>query len=132
MSAARILLVDDDDLNLEVMQAYLESEPYTIDTAHSGEIALEKVKETPPDVILLDVRMNGISGYETCALLKEDKKTRHIPVMIVTGFDSKDEVRYAIASGADDVLFKPINAQLMMLRIRRMAYQKHLYDQLHA
>lgn len=132
MSAARLLLVDDDDLNLEVMQAYLEPESYVIDTAHSGETALKQVKVTPPDTILLDVRMNGISGYETCAILKEDEQTRHIPVMMVTGFDSRDEVRFAVASGADDVLFKPINAPLMLLRVRRMVYMKHLYDQLHA
>ncbi|MEO0562218.1 MAG: response regulator [Chloroflexota bacterium] len=131
MKRARILIVDDDDLNVEVMQAYLEMQGYDILTAHSGERALVQVADDAPDVILLDVRMGGISGYETCRRLKDDDTTKHIPVLMVTGFNNKSDIEQIVAAGADDLLFKPINAPVMMLRVKRMVYQKQLYDQLY-
>ncbi len=128
---ARILLIDDDDLNLEVLQIQLESEGYQVRTAASGERGLEEVAHHPPDLILLDVRMRGMGGYATCAALKQNEATRHIPVLMVTGYKDKENVERIIEAGADDILFKPINSSIMFLRVRRMIYQKQLYNQLH-
>ena len=127
----RILVVDDDDLNLEFMQAYLETADYHVQTAHSGEHALKDVDLSPPDVILLDVRMGGMSGYEVCKALKSNDITRHIPVLVVTGFTQKRDIEAIIAAGADDILLKPITPPIMLLRVKRMVYQKQLYDQLY-
>lgn len=130
-SPAKILVVDDDDLNLEMMEAYLQSVSYDVRTVFNGEQALALVRQAPPDVILLDVRMHGMSGYDVCRALKAGEATRHIPVLMVTGFREAEDIRQIIAAGADDLLFKPINSAIMLLRVRRMVYQKQLYDKLY-
>lgn len=131
MSKGHILIVDDDDLNLEVMQSYLELEDYTVSTAYSGERAIEQVgADVSPDLILLDARMSGMDGYETCKALKADPKTQAIPVMMVTGYQADEDIDKAIAAGADDLLFKPVKTKLMMLRVKTLVHMKHLHDQL--
>jgi two-component system cell cycle response regulator len=124
-----ILVVDDNDLNLEMMQAVLESDSYHVLTAHNGERALAIVEKSPPDVVMLDVRMPGISGYDVCRTLKGDPATQHIPILMVTGFRENHDIEEIIAAGADDMLFKPVHNGVMLLRVRRMAYQKQLYDE---
>lgn len=126
---AEILIVDDDWLNVEVLEAYLQRD-YTTCTVNSGEKALEYVKTNPPDVILMDVRMSGMDGYQATATLKDDPTTANIPVIIVTAFDSKKDVERAVDAGADDVLFKPIVAPLLLLRVRSFVKLKRLQDQL--
>lgn len=126
---SKILIVDDDWLNVEVLEAYLQGD-YITDTVSSGEKALEYVKANPPDVILMDVRMSGMNGYEATAALKDDPVTATIPVIIVTAFDSKRDVERAVEAGADDVLFKPIVAPLLLLRVRAFVKLKRLQDQL--
>ena len=128
----RVLIVDDDWLNVEVMEAYLSGEGYIIDSAPSGEKALERVRTQPPDVILLDVRMSGMSGFEVAQQLKGNPATQHIPVLLVTAYNAKSDVEQALESGVDDMLFKPINAPLMLMRVRTLARLKRLYDQLDA
>ena len=126
---AKILIVDDDWLNVEVLEAYLQG-IYTTHTVNSGEKAIEYVQTTPPDVILMDVRMSGMDGYQATAALKDNPDTTDIPIIIVTAFDSKKDVERAVDAGADDVLFKPIVAPLLLLRVRSFVKLKHLQDQL--
>lgn len=131
MSSGHILVVDDDDLNLEVMESYLELEGYSVSTTYSGEKALEMVAQNPPDLVLLDARMGGMSGYTTCKALKHDDTTVHIPVMMITGYQTDADIDAAIEAGVDDLLFKPVKNKLMMLRIKTLVRMKHLYDELH-
>jgi CheY-like chemotaxis protein len=131
VTTATILIVDDDWLNVEVMQAYLESEGYEIDAVPSGEKALAYLQDKQPDLILMDVRMNGLTGIETTAAIKGDETTQHIPVLLVTAHNEKADIEQAIQAGVDDVLFKPLNAPIMKLRIRTLVRLKKLYDELH-
>lgn len=131
MQKATLLIVDDDWLNVEVMEAYLEPEGYTVNAVSSGEKALAYVKQQSPDVILMDVRMNGMSGIETTAALKSDPAIQHIPVLLVTAHSEKEDIEAAIEAGVDDVLFKPINAAIMKLRIKTLLRLKRLHDELH-
>lgn len=129
MQPVKILVVDDDPLNIEVIQAYLEMEGYAISAVHSGERALGRVEDIAPDLILLDVRMSGMSGYETCMALKGNPKTAMIPVLMVTAFQDREDIDQAVEAGTDDILFKPIKPALLMLRVRNLVRLKLLQDQ---
>lgn len=91
-----ILVVDDEPRNLELLEAYLASEGYQVALAQDGEEALAKAASLDPDLILLDVMMPGLSGYEVCAKLKEAKKTAAIPVLIVTALEQFQEKERAL------------------------------------
>ncbi|MFZ4816049.1 MAG: response regulator [Phototrophicaceae bacterium] len=132
MAHARILIVDDDPLNVEVMQLYLELDHFQVFAVSSGEKALEIVKTQTPDLILMDVRMSGLSGYETCRRLKDNPATATIPVLMVTAFSEEQDIQQAIDAGVDDLLFKPINGKIMILRIKSLVRIKRLSDQLQA
>lgn len=132
MNAGRILVVDDDWLNIEVMKAYLEMGDFAVTAVLSGEEAIKTAKADAPDLIFMDVRMSGMDGYETTTALKADATTQHIPVVIVTAFDAQQDIERAVAAGADDMLFKPINGTLMLLRAKTLIRMKRLYDQLNA
>ncbi len=126
----QILIVDDDALNVEVIDAFLQREGYSIAAVPSGESALEQVRAQPPDVVLMDVRMGGMSGYETTAALKANPATQHIPVLMITGFNEREDIRQALAAGVDDIVFKPIDLTLLLLRVRTLSRLKALHDQL--
>lgn len=126
----QILIVDDDALNVEVIDAFLQREGYSIAAVPSGESALEQVQAQPPDVVLMDVRMGGMSGYETTAALKANPATQHIPVLMITGFNEREDIRQALAAGVDDIVFKPIDLNLLLLRVRTLSRLKALHDQL--
>ncbi len=130
MSSGHILVVDDDWLNIEVIKAYLETTDYDVTAVLNGQAALQAVKTAPPDLIFMDVRMGGMDGYETTAALKADEATRHIPVVMVTALSESKDVARAAAAGADDMLFKPINGALMLMRTRTLIRLKRLHDQL--
>lgn len=123
-----ILVVDDDWMNRELLEAHLELAGYEVMTANSGEKALEMVAKQPPDLVLLDVRMVGLNGYEVCARMKADKATRHVPIIIVTALDKDEDYQKAIEAGADDFLPKPFNSVLMMARIRSLLRIKRLQE----
>jgi two-component system cell cycle response regulator len=106
-SAPIILVVDDDWMNRDLMQAHLTVAGYEVVTANSGEKALQLVDAQMPDLILLDVRMHGMSGYDVCAHLKSQEATRHIPIIIVTALDKDEDYQRAVEVGADDFLPKP-------------------------
>jgi len=114
----RILIVDDESLNIELLTIYLESD-YTITSALSGEEALELAQCDPkPNLILLDVSMPGIDGYETCARLKASEVTSMIPVVFLTAMDLEQDEAIGFEVGAIDYISKPIVPETVQARIR--------------
>jgi two-component system cell cycle response regulator len=126
---ARILVVDDEPTNIELIQCYLEKD-YDLVSACSGKEALEKIITKHPDVVLLDIMMPEISGYEVCKKIKQDELTRFIPVVMVTALSDIEDKIKAIEAGADDFLTKPINSMELVTRVRSLLRIKFYYDQL--
>jgi CheY-like chemotaxis protein len=127
-----IMVVDDEWMNREMLQAYLEGAGYEVVLVASGPKALELAAARPPDLVLLDVRMTGMNGYEVCARLKATEATRYTPVLMVTGLVGDDDKRQALNAGADDFIPKPLDSLIMLNRIKSLLRVKHLYDELHA
>ena len=115
-----VLLVDDNDQNLELLEAYLEDLACEVRTAHDGIEALEAVAKSPPDMILLDVMMPRMSGFQACKRLKSDPATRDIPIVIVTALSEVSDVEHAVDVGADDFLSKPVNRIELVTRVRSL------------
>lgn len=115
-----ILVVDDILANRRLMQAKLEASYYTVSLAANGEQAIKMATESLPEIILLDVMMPGMDGYEVCQILKNDDRTRHIPIVMLTALsDVEDKVR-GLEAGADDFLSKPVNDFALMARIEAL------------
>jgi two-component system alkaline phosphatase synthesis response regulator PhoP len=125
-----ILVVDDDQQNLELVQAYLEDIECETVAAHDGIEALDLVAQAKPDLILLDVMMPKMSGFEVCRRLKADPDTSQIPVIMVTALNEFGDIERGIDSGTDDFVSKPINKLELLTRIRTMLKLKHLTDRL--
>lgn len=127
--SARVLVVDDIAPNVKLLEAKLLGEYYDVVTAMSGKEALEKADETRPDIILLDVMMPGMDGFEVCRRLKENHELAHIPVVMVTALtDNEDRVK-GLESGADDFLSKPVNDVALMARVRSLVRLKMAVDE---
>ena len=127
--SARVLVVDDILPNVKLLEAKLTSEYYDVLTATSGAEALEKVEAEAPDLVLLDVMMPGMDGFEVCTKIKENPELAHIPVVMVTALtDAEDKVR-GLESGADDFLSKPINDTALMARVRSLVRLKMALDE---
>ncbi|CAN5801849.1 response regulator [soil metagenome] len=130
--APLLLVVDDNPLNVEPLCDLLEAMGYRVAKALDGATALQVVEEHPPDLILLDIMMPGMNGYEVCVRLKADPKNERIPVVFVTALsDSEDKVR-AIEAGGDDFLTKPFNRPVLLARIRSLLRLKTASDALEA
>ncbi len=114
---ARILIVDDEEVNIQVMEAAL-SHAYDIDTACCGFEAIRKAKECLPDLILLDVAMSDIDGFEVCKTLKADETLTHIPIIFLTAMDSVECETKGLEAGGIDYLTKPLNIDLVRLRVK--------------
>ena len=127
---SRILVVDDTPVNLKLLGDLLSAKGYNVSTAASGAEALEKIDKTPPDLVLLDVMMPGMSGYEVCKKLRENPATAVLPVVMVTALDPAQERVKGIDVGADDFLTKPINQPELLARVRSLLRVKSLWDQL--
>jgi len=125
-----VLIVDDNQPNLELLQAYLEDLDCETVGACDGPHALEIISAAPPDLILLDVMMPKMSGFEVCRRLKNDAKTSDIPVIMVTALNEFGDIERAIESGTDDFLSKPVNKLELLTRVRTMLKLKHLTDKL--
>ncbi len=125
-----ILIVDDDWMTREVMQATLESAGYRVLEANSGTRALEMLAESPPDLILLDVRMPGLDGFETCKRIKDDPRSQHIPVLLMTGLEHDDAKQRGLDAGVDDFVNKPFDMITVQARVRSLLRIKKLYDAL--
>ncbi len=127
--SARVLVVDDIAPNVKLLEAKLTSEYYDVITATSGPQALERVKADTPDIVLLDVMMPGMDGFEVCKLIKSDPATAHVPVVMVTALtDATDRVR-GLEAGADDFLSKPVNDVALMARVRSLVRLKMTVDE---
>lgn len=126
----KILIVDDMPENAMVLRSFLAPMGYHIDAVTRGEDALTMVEKNPPDVILLDIMMPGMNGFEVCRRLKQDPETQHIPVVIITGMSDKETNIEAVKSGADDFLIKPFDRILLEARIKTSSKTKLLHDRL--
>ena len=126
----KILVVDDQPENINLIKKYFTRHPYDISSALDGNSALELVKENPPDLILLDVMMPGIDGFEVCKILKNDPKTRLIPIIMVTSLDRAENRIKGIEVGVDDFLSKPVNFPELKTRVASLLKVKHYTDQL--
>ena len=127
---ARILIVDDHEDNIELLRARLEARGYCIDTAMDGEQALARVANTAPDLILLDVMMPRIDGFEVVRRLKADKTLPFIPIILQTALDSTEHKVEGLDAGADDYITKPINFAELEARVKSMLRIKRLQDAL--
>ena len=127
---ARILVVDDTPMNVKLLEGVLAGHGYAVITAPSGAIALERVRAEQPDLVLLDVVMPEMSGYEVCRRLRADDATRLLPVVMVTALDPVTERVKGIEVGADDFLTKPINQPELLARVRSLLRIKVLHDEL--
>jgi len=125
-----VLVVDDNPQNLELLLAYLEDVQCKPLSATNGPEALELVRQHSPDLLLLDVMMPKMSGFEVCRRLKNDPATESIPIIMVTALSEIGDIERAINSGTDDFLSKPVNKWELVTRVRTMLKLKHLTDKL--
>lgn len=130
--AEKILVVDDTPMNVRVLEDLLTAKGYQVETASSGPEALEKVEQWRPDMVLLDVVMPGMSGYEVCRQIRKDAAMRILPVVMVTALDPGEERIKGLEAGADDFLTKPVNQPELVARVRSLLRIKSLYDQVQA
>jgi two-component system alkaline phosphatase synthesis response regulator PhoP len=126
----KVLVVDDNRENLELLQAYLEDLDCETIPARDGPQALQIVARKPPDLILLDVMMPRMSGFEVCKRLKNDPKTSDIPIIMVTALNEFGDIERGIDSGTDDFISKPVNKLELTTRVKTMLKLKHLSDKL--
>lgn len=127
---ASILIVDDNPQNLELLQAYLEDLGLPVRTARDGIEALQEIAQQQPDIVLLDIMMPRMSGFQACAKIKAAPETRDIPVIMVTALNEVGDVERAVESGADDFLTKPVNRLELITRVRSLMGVRRLKKQL--
>ena len=124
----RILSVDDTKDNLILVEAILEDEGYHIDSVANGEAALKNVVELPPDLIILDVMMPGINGYEVTRRIRNNLEINYIPILLLTAFDESSVVE-GLDAGADDFIRKPFDTEELLARVRSLLRLKHSIDE---
>jgi two-component system, OmpR family, alkaline phosphatase synthesis response regulator PhoP len=125
-----ILIVDDNPQNVELLQAFLESLPVRIITAYDGAEALSMVAQHNPDLILLDVMMPQISGFQVCRKLKSDPKTKDIQILMVTALNELGDIEQATEVGTDDFVSKPVNKFELLTRVKSLLRVRHLKSEL--
>jgi len=125
-----ILVVDDNQQNLELLQAYLEDFDCKTVPAHDGPEALSIINKNPPDLILLDVMMPKMSGFEVCKRVKGSPKTKNIPVIMVTALNEFGDIERGVECGTDDFVSKPVNKLELLTRVKTMLKLKNVTDQL--
>jgi CheY-like chemotaxis protein len=125
-----VLIVDDNPQNVELLQAFLESLPVKIVTAADGLEALDKVNEYKPDLILLDIMMPRMSGFQVCRKLKSDAKTRDIQILMVTALNELGDIEQASECGTDDFVSKPVNKFELLTRVKSLLRVRHLKSEL--
>jgi two-component system cell cycle response regulator len=127
---ARVLVVDDILSNVKLLEAKLSAEYFEVVTAFNGLEALVRVEEHEPDIILLDVMMPGMDGFEVCRRIKQNPKTAHVPVVMVTALDQPSDRVAGLDAGADDFLTKPVDDSALFARVRSLVRLKMMTDEL--
>ena len=128
--SARILVVDDNPLNLRMLADWLASEHYVVSTAADGFEALEKITADRPDIVLLDVVMPELNGFEVCRRIKADPTMADIPVIMVTALSDVDDLVRGFNAGAEDFVTKPFNFDALMARVRSQLRRKQHYERI--
>lgn len=126
---SKLLIADDNERNRELLEAYLADEDYEIAFASDGQQTLDRVAENPPDLILLDIMMPRLSGYEVCEQLKQNAATSQIPILMVTALNKQGDIEKAVAAGCDDFLTKPVNGLELKTRVRSLLRVRHLANE---
>lgn len=126
----KILVIDDNITNVELLDAYLCAANYEVLIAHNGKTGLDIALAETPDLVLLDIMMPELDGYEVCRLLKNDEKTRFIPIIMITALTDIEDKIEGLNAGADDFLSKPFNKHELMARVRSLLRIKSLHDDL--
>ena len=123
---SRVLIADDNEPNRELLEAYLTGEGYEIVMSVDGQDTLDLIANSQPDLILLDIMMPRLSGYEVCRRLKNDDATRDIPILMVTALAEQGDMEKAVEAGCDDFLTKPVNKLELRTRVRSLLRVRHL------
>lgn len=129
-SVGKVLVVDDVVANVDMLSRMLTREGYQVVTASNGEQALRVVEETHPDLVLMDVLMPQMNGYEACEALKQNPATRLTPVVLITALNEREDKIQGINAGADDFLTKPVNVHELKARVRSLVRLKRYTDDL--
>jgi len=127
---ARVLVVDDILSNVKLLEAKLAAEYFEVVTAYNGLDALARMEEHEPDIVLLDVMMPGMDGFEVCRRIKTNPKTAHVPVVMVTALDQPSDRVAGLEAGADDFLTKPVDDSALFARVRSLVRLKMMTDEL--
>ncbi len=122
----RILIADDNERNRELLEAFLEGDGHEILMAYDGANTLQVALDKQPDLILLDIMMPKLSGYEVCQKLKKDDRTKNIPILMVTALKDPGDIEKAVNAGADDFLSKPVHRLELKARVRSLLKVRHL------
>ena len=130
LAQSTVLIVDDNSQNVELLQAYLEALPVKVVTAADGIEGLERVAQHNPDLILLDIMMPRMSGFQVCRKLKADPKTRDIQILMVTALNELGDIEQASDCGTDDFVSKPVNKLELLTRIKSLLRVRHLKSEL--
>lgn len=126
LSGSKVLIADDNEQNRELLDAYLADEGYEVLMANDGQETVDMVAAQQPDLILLDIMMPRMSGYEVCEQLKADPEQRDIPVLMVTALNEMGDIEKAVKAGCDDFLTKPVNQLELKTRVRSLLRVRHL------
>lgn len=126
LSGSRVLIADDNEQNRELLDAYLADEGYEILMANDGRETMDVVEASQPDLILLDIMMPRMSGYEVCEQVKSSPDTQAIPVLMVTALNEMGDIEKAVNAGCDDFLTKPVNQLELKTRVRSLLRVRHL------
>ena len=126
---SRVLIADDNQQNRELLEAYLADEGYEIVMTVDGQETVDAVAERQPDLILLDIMMPRLSGYEVCHQLKQNESTRSIPILMVTALNETGDIEKAVTAGCDDFLTKPVNRLELQTRVRSLMRVRHLTNE---
>ncbi len=124
----RVLVVDDDAANLKLLEDLLAFHGYEVEAAQDGEEALALLHARPPDLLLLDVILPGVNGYDVCRAVRTDPRLAMLPVVMVTALDDREERVRGLEAGADDFLSKPVNAPELLARVRSLLRIRRLYE----
>lgn len=130
MASSKILIADDNLTNVELLEAYLGDVDCEIAVATDGLDTLEKVDEFQPDLILLDIMMPKLSGFEVCRKIRGNPATNHIMILMVTALGEPGDIERAVACGCDDFLSKPINKLELLKRVENLLKLRHVTDEL--